>query len=89
MPAYIDVPSDPYSELSFKTEKHAGLTTELHLGGRGISRLVNFESFTTLDSLWINNNRLTSLRGLESNFRIRHLYAHGNNIKRVQGTLQV
>lgn len=83
MPVQLDAPSDPYEELTFKTAKHASLTTELHLGNRGITRLVNFEHFTTLDSLWINHNNLTSLRGLENNFRIRYLYAHNNRYEYV------
>lgn len=83
-----DVPSDPYAELTFRSEKYAGAATEIHLGGRGITRLANFETFLSLDTLWINNNKLTSLRGLENNFRLQHLFAHQNNIRRIQGTLQ-
>jgi hypothetical protein len=84
-----DVPSDPYAELTFRSEKYAGAATEIHLGGKGITRLANFETFLSLDTLWINNNKLTSLRGLENNFRLQHIFAHNNIIRRIQGTLEV
>ena len=80
-------PSDPYSQLPFRSDKVAGLTTELHLGNRNITHLVNFEAFLTLDCLWLNNNLLTSLKGLEANFRIKHIYAHSNKIRSLSGNL--
>ena len=86
--SFEDGASDPYSLLEYRTAKHASLATELHLGGKRIKRLANFETFITLDTLWVNNNQLTSLTGLEENFRLRHLYAHCNKINTVEGTLR-
>ena len=82
-----DVPSDPYAELSFRSDEQAGRTVELHLGQRGITRLTDFHAFLSLDTLWLNDNKLKSLAGLENNFRIRHLYAHNNRIKRLKGSV--
>ena len=86
--SFEDGSSDPYSLLEFRTAKHAALATELHLGGKKIKRLANFETFISLDTLWINNNKLTSLIGLEENIRLRHLYAHCNNLTSVANTLR-
>ena len=86
--SYEDGSSDPYSLLEFRTAKHASLATELHLGGKKIKRLANFETFISLDTLWVNNNQLTSLTGLEENIRLRHLYAHCNKIESVEETLR-
>ena len=71
------------------SDKLAGLKNELHLAGRNITRLVDFEAFTSLDCLWLNDNQLTSLRGLENNFRIKCLYVHNNKLKRIKGSLEV
>ena len=83
-----DVPSDPYAELSFRSDEQAGRTLELHLGGRGITRLIDFHAFLSLDTLWLNDNKLKSIAGLENNFRIRHLYLHNNRIRRLKGGLR-
>ena len=56
--AFEDGSSDPYSLLEFRTAKHASLATELHLGKMGITRLANFETFVSLDTLWLNDNRI-------------------------------
>ena len=63
--AYEDGSSDPYSLLEFRTAKHASLATELHLAKRGITRIANFETFVSLDTLWLNDNKISSLRGLD------------------------
>ncbi len=83
-----DVPSDPYAELSFRSDEQAGRTIELHLGDRGITRLIDFHAFLSLDTLWLNDNKLKSIAGLENNFRIRHLYLHNNRIRRLKGGLR-
>lgn len=59
--------------------------TELYAGGRGISTL-NADAmarFPTLEVLWLNGNKLTKLKGLERNFRIKHLYLQDNAIATV------
>lgn len=54
---------------------------ELHLAGRSISVLCNFERFKNLSVLWLNNNKLKDLSGLDHNFRIRSLYCHCNQLR--------
>ena len=83
-----DCPSDPYSCLSFRSDAQASVKQELHLGNRGYTRLTDFHAFISLDQLWINNNKLTSLAGLESNFRLKILYAFQNRIHRLHGALK-
>lgn len=50
--------------------------TELYLGGKGIEQLAGFERLTNLEVLWLNDNKLTAITGLNSNMRIKQLYAH-------------
>lgn len=78
-----EVLSDPYNELPIKSAKYAALCTELHLANKNITNLVDFNTFINLDTLWLNNNRLQSLDGLEDNFRIKSLYLHGNRFKSI------
>ena len=73
--------ADPYSCLPFRSDKYAGNCTDMHLGGRNLTGLRDFLAFKSLCVLWINNNKLTSFAGLESNFRIKELYAHENKIQ--------
>ena len=76
--------SDPFGSLPFRSTKFSSNCEELHLGGRSIQALRDFESFVALSVLWLNDNQLENLEGLEENFRIKELYVHGNKIKRLQ-----
>lgn len=76
--------SDPYACLPIANDKNAGEMREIHLAGRGIQRLHNLQAFVSLDCLWLNNNRLTSLDGLEANFRLKLIYLHNNELVRLQ-----
>jgi hypothetical protein len=40
----------------------------------------DFEGFTSLEVLWINDNRLAKLDGLDANFRVKSIYAANNRI---------
>jgi Leucine-rich repeat (LRR) protein len=46
------------------------------LGGKSIEQLAGFERLTNLEVLWVNDNKLTAITGLDSNVRIKQLYAH-------------
>jgi hypothetical protein len=78
--------SDPYGELPLRNDKYAALCTELHLSNRNISTLANFNAFSQLSTLWVNNNKLIKLEGLDKNIRLRNLHAHGNRIQRLEGS---
>jgi Leucine-rich repeat (LRR) protein len=84
-PKREEVEADPWSAIPVKNSKQAKETTELHLGGLKATLLVNFQHFPNLEILWLNNNRLTSLKGLEKNFRIKHLFAQSNRISSIDG----
>ena len=75
--------SDPYKCLPIANDKNAGNVQELYLGGQGIQKLARFEKFVSLDTLWLINNELESLEGLEENFRLKHLYVSDNKLKRL------
>jgi Leucine-rich repeat len=67
-----------------RTDKYAALCTDLHLENRNIINLRGFENFISLDTLWLNSNRLQSFEGLEDNFRLKGLHLYGNRIRRLQ-----
>lgn len=64
----------PMLMLHMHHDDHADCT-ELYLGHKGIERLRGFEPFVSLESLWLNGNRLKKINNLDGNFRIRSLYA--------------
>ena len=75
-----EVIGDPWSILPVKTRKFAKECTEIVLSKRNLTKLVNFENFENLEALWLTNNNLTSITGLESNFRIKFLCCSFNRI---------
>lgn len=59
----VDVICDPMAELPLRTAKFAGLCLDLYLGKKSITQLGNdFRFFVSLETLWLNNNYLTSVR---------------------------
>lgn len=74
----------PFEELAVKNAKGAKNCLELHLANRNISRLSDFDKFLNLDTLWLNGNRLSSLEGLEMNFRLKNLFLHTNRFKTIE-----
>ncbi len=52
------VKGDPWDIIPIKNKKYARDCTEIHLGNRGIEKLIRFEDFPNLEVLWINNNKV-------------------------------
>ena len=63
-------------------EGYKKLLTELYCGGLGVDKLdrESLGRFKTLEVLWLNDNKLSKVKGLEDNFRLKHLYLHNNRI---------
>ena len=63
-------------------EGYKKLLTELYCGGLGVDKLdrESLGRFKTLEVLWFNDNKLSKVKGLEDNFRLKHLYLHNNRI---------
>ena len=63
-------------------EGYKKLLTELYCGGLGVEKLdrESLGRFKTLEVLWLNDNKLSKVKGLEDNFRLKHLYLHNNRI---------
>jgi len=59
--------------------------TQLFCGNCGVEYLDQeaMSHFPNLEVLWLNDNRLSKLKGLDANFRIKHLYLHNNSITTV------
>ncbi|CAG9462989.1 unnamed protein product [Pedinophyceae sp. YPF-701] len=81
--------SEPMKELvqEGRNFKYVKQCTALHLAHKGITDLVGFEPLCYLEELWLNNNRLIEITGLDENVRIKHLYAHENLISTLEGSL--
>lgn len=77
---------DPYDVIPIKDRKNARETVEVYMGRRGIDRLIKFEEFPNLEVLWLNDNNLRSVEGLDNNFRIKELYLHNNRLKTLKGS---
>ena len=81
------VQGDPWSVLPIKTRKYAKECIEIVLSKRRITELINFDMFENLEALWLTDNRLTSIRGLDSNFRIKILCCANNHITTLEGSI--
>ena len=81
-----EVVGDPWTILPVKTRKYAKECTEIVLSKRHITKLINFNSFENLEALWLTNNNLTSITGLEKNFRIKILCLGNNRISSLEGS---
>ncbi|KDO26500.1 hypothetical protein SPRG_07903, partial [Saprolegnia parasitica CBS 223.65] len=79
--------SEPHKELAVANEKYVKNCTELVLAHREIDVLGNFEPFVSLEVLWINDNNIEKLTGLDTCFRIKYLFAQNNRISTVDGSL--
>ena len=44
------------------------------MGGQQIEQLDGFGQLTNLQRLWLNDNRLRAVMGLEANIRLKELY---------------
>ncbi|TMW63049.1 hypothetical protein Poli38472_005667 [Pythium oligandrum] len=73
--------ADPLAELPIKNFKYVKNCTELYLAKRGITKIAHFEPFVNLEVLWINDNEIEQLDGLDTCFRIKQLYAQNNRIR--------
>ena len=80
------VKGDPWSILPVKTRKYAKECIEIVLSKRKITELINFDMFENLEALWLTDNRLTEIKGLDSNFRIKILCCGKNRITTLEGS---
>ena len=56
--------------------------TELFCGKAGVEKIDStaMARLPNLEVLWLNDNLLSKLQGLDYNFRLKHLYLHNNSI---------
>jgi Leucine-rich repeat (LRR) protein len=83
-----EIVGDAYDVIPIKDRKCARETVEIYLGRRGIQRLINFNDFPNLEVLWLNDNNLRSVEGLDHNIRVKELYLHNNRIKTLEGSIK-
>jgi len=81
-----EVIGDPWTILPVKTRKYAKECTEIVLSKRHITKLINFNNFENLEALWLTNNNLTAIKGLESNFRLKILCLGFNRITTLENS---
>ncbi|CAD8042989.1 unnamed protein product [Paramecium primaurelia] len=75
----------PWQCIPIKNDKQARDTTEVHMSNQGFNELAQFDKFMNLEVVWLNENQLTSIKGIEQNFRIKHLYLQKNKISTLEG----
>lgn len=56
--ATVRVLSNPRAELPVNNAKYVNSCKELHMAGRSITDIAGFEPFTTLETLWLNDNKV-------------------------------
>jgi len=77
---------DPFSCLPKRNQKYASECIEAYLADRDAEELSdNFQRFPNLEVVWFNQNRLTRLENLETNFRIREVYVQDNSLVSLMG----
>lgn len=76
---------DPWTILPIKNKKNARECTEIHFSDRRLTDLTKFEDFPNLEVIWLNNNRLKTLDGIHTNFRIKHVYCKNNQLINLDG----
>jgi hypothetical protein len=55
-------------------------TTEVLLSRKGLLQNCSMKRFHSLEALWLNDNKLTRISGLDTNMQIKALYLHNNKI---------
>jgi Leucine-rich repeat (LRR) protein len=60
------------------------LTLSLSLPLIGITQLQGFEKFITLSTIWLNDNKLQSIEGLEENIRLKGIHLYSNKIRKLK-----
>lgn len=81
------VVSNPLQSLPVVNSISVRNTIELSLNHKGIEELEGFGLFANLETLWLNGNRLQRISGLDTNNRIKRLYAAQNQINSLKGSL--
>lgn len=59
--------------------------THLHLNDLGITDIANLEGCGSLQVLYLYNNRISAISGLQCNRRLTHLYLQNNRLSDLQG----
>ena len=76
---------DPAAVLSDAAPHRIAAIKELYLGRRGATAFLRLDRFTSLETLYANDNALPSLAGIGDLFRLRRLYASHNRVASVAG----
>ncbi len=58
--------------------------TEILLSHLGLEELCNFSRFKCIEALWLNDNLLSEIDGLDTNVQIKALYLHNNRISTLE-----
>jgi len=63
-------------------------TEEVLLTGQGLEELCSFSKFKCLEALWLNDNKLRKVEGLDTNVQIKALYLHNNQLTTLKGSIK-
>ncbi|EEY61131.1 uncharacterized protein PITG_01378 [Phytophthora infestans T30-4] len=56
------------------------------MANKRIDKIANFDAFVNLEVLWINDNQIQELDGLDGCCRLKQLFAHSNCIRSLEGS---
>ena len=58
--------------------------TEILFSHMGLEELCSFSRFKCVEALWLNDNKLKKIDGLDTNVQIKALYLHSNQISSLE-----
>lgn len=61
---------------------------EVLLSKKGLVDFCSMSHMVCLEVLWLNDNSITKIRGLDTNVQLKCLYLHNNKINTLQGSLK-
>lgn len=79
---------DPWDCVPIRSSHCAQQCKVLFLNNKQCTKFSSdFKHFSNIEALWVDNNKLRSISGIDSNFRVKEVYARSNHITTLEGSL--
>jgi len=63
-------------------------TPEVLLSHQKLLEVCSFERLKCMEALWLNDNLLSKMEGLDTNMQLKALHMHNNRIRTLKGSLK-
>jgi Leucine-rich repeat (LRR) protein len=73
------------SEGKIIEEKYDEKTKFINLSFKNIKRIIKTKRLNNLENLWLHNNQITEIKGLNGLTKLRELWLHNNQITEIKG----